>query len=143
MVISFLFFLAVSTAICENRLSNEVDRFANKAMFGVINTDIEQLLKMISKHGVYFGDSKFSKNEISRLLKDKNSLLYKHMFAADDSVKAYFDKNKNISLVVLNRGSKSAIVKYRSDTLNEDEWLECCFIKIDNKWYFDGMFYCE
>ena len=107
----------------------------------VVRKDIGALMEFVHPTGTVFIDSGYTKAEILSLMKDPESWLHKHLFVGENSVRTYFLTAKNLKINVHRYNENAVFVSFASS--NHQRWPECCFIKIDNKWVFSGIFSCE
>lgn len=119
----------------------EVERLAKVVQGAVVNKDIDKLMQYVHPSGTVFIDAAYTKAEISSLMKDKDSWLYKHLFVGEKSVRTYLLQAKNLKTSVHPQSDTAMFVFFESS--NYEKWQESCFIQIDGKWYFDGIFSCE
>lgn len=120
----------------------ELERIANDVKTAVIKQDVGTLMQYVSPSGTYFIDEVYTYAQIKEMLENKTSWLYKHLFVGKNSVKNYFENAKNLDTKIHSRDNKAFFISYQSSNYNSYNWIECCFIRINGKWYFDGIFYC-
>lgn len=121
----------------------ELNDIAKNLKEAVIREDGDLLMQYVSPSGTYFIDSVYTFAEIKELLRTKNSWLYKHLFSGENSVKKYFQDAENLKIKIHRRNNEAIFISYQSSNYDSIKWVECCFIKINAKWYFDGIFSCE
>ncbi len=142
-----IFFIMISFLLCSNVYAGsnnaELITIANKLKDAVTKNDVSLIYKYIHSDGVYFMDDRLTRIETNKLLKDANSPLYRYLFGSDDSIKSYLLSAQDLKIKVHYRDKYSAIVSFASSNHPVEEWKECCFIKRNKRWYFDGIFYCE
>jgi hypothetical protein len=139
----FFSFVFVNSVSCNNGEHIEIEKLAKEVKDAVIKKDINRLMKYVSPSGVYFIDDKYTYEQIEEIIRKKNSWLYKHLFVGENSVINYFQKANDLEIKIHHRNSNAIFVSYHSSNVKPVNWLECCFIKIKGKWYFDGIFSCE
>lgn len=108
----------------------------------IVNENDSELLKYVPPSGIYFGDGHYKYAEIKKSIGDKNGWLYRYLFVGEKSIKIYFQKAKNLKPRITYRTKSSIQVIFETSNNEATKWAECCFFKIKNKWYFDGIFYC-
>lgn len=147
LIISFTLFCIVVFPVvtsCNEKEKSELEKIAYEVRTGVIKEDVEMLLKYVSPAGTSFIDDHYTYEEIRELLKNKDSWLYKHLFWGENSVKKYFDSAKELTIKIHYFNKDEAVsIFYQSSNYAPRNWVECCFVKINEKWYFNGIFYCE
>jgi hypothetical protein len=116
---------------------------ATEVKDAVVRQDINVLLKYVSPSGTYFMDTVYTYKEINEIIGKKDSWLYKHLFAGESSIKTYFKKAKRLKIKITHRNDNAIFVSYQSSNYEPNKWVECCFIRTNGKWYFDGIFYCK
>lgn len=109
----------------------------------VAEQDTNRLLTYVAPSGTYFIDSVYSYDEIKDVIGKKDSWLYKYLFTDRNSVKSYFQSAEEMKIKVHHRNENAVLISYQSSNYDPNRWVECCFIKLKDKWYFDGIFYCK
>jgi hypothetical protein len=144
------FFLIITFILCavnlsaENKISTdpELHKIALEMKSAVLNMDMAYLINHVAPSGTYFIDTGYSHDQIERLVRDKNSWLYKYLFVDKNSVKNYFKQARDLKIKVFKRDINSIMISYQSSNFEAHKWIENCLIKINGKWYFDGIFTC-
>jgi len=142
---TLIFFLSVIfpiIALSNENNNPEIDFIAEDVKGAVLRENTNTLMKYVSSAGTYFIDNVYTYEQIEKLLKDKDSWLCKHLFSGENSVKNYFKSSKNLKVKIYNRNNSAIMLSYQSSNHDAVEWVECCFINISGRWYFDGIFYC-
>lgn len=148
--IKFYFFAIILTLYAvelsakdEVENNTEVREMALKMRSAVLNMDTTYLMKYVAPTGTNFIDSAYSHEQIKKLIEDKNSWLYHHLFGNADSVMKYFHQAKDIKIKIFSRNTDAIMVSYQSSNFEAVKWIENCFIRINGKWYMDGIFACQ
>lgn len=129
------------TAQCSN--NDDVSKLAYDLKDAVLEEKRERLLEFVAPQGTNSIDSSYTKKQVVELMNDHNSWLFKYLFLDDKSVKNYFKEAKDLKVKVYTRSNESTFVSYQTSNHKPTEWVECCLIKINGKWYFDGIFECN
>lgn len=142
--IGLLILCGCSFVVCGQSIgSHGVKDVVSQVEAAIIKRDVGKLMQYVSSRGTYFIDDYYSYNEIRELLGDKKSWLYKHLFVGESSVFHYFKSNSMIRERIHMRGKNAVSVVFESASSLPANWIECCFIEIKGRWYFDGIFSCE
>lgn len=123
--------------------SPALNKMAKDTRTAILNMDKRYIMKHVSPKGIYFIDTAYSKEQINKLLDDKDSWLYKKLYIGDTSAKYYFENAQDISETIYKRGKDAIMILYQSGGIDKKSSLESCYIKINGVWYFDGVFSCE
>ncbi len=147
LIISFTLFCIVAFPVvtsCNEKGKSEFEKIADEVRTAVIKEDVKILLKYVSSTGTSFVDDHYTFGEIRELLKNKDSWLCKHLFWGENSIKKYFENAEGLTIKIHYYNKDKAVsIFYQSLNNAPRNWVECCFIKINEKWYFNGIFYCE
>lgn len=143
--LTVIFILFTVNLSAENKIDTdpELHKMAWEMRSAILNIDTAYLMKYVAPSGTYFIDTVYSHEQIERMIMDKNSWLYKHLFIGDNSVKSYFKQAINLNIKIYKRDTNAIMVSYQSSNFEEVKWVENCFIKINGIWYFDGIFNCQ
>ena len=130
-------------AFCgESRETKKINKMLVAIENAIANENSSELLKYVPPSGIYFGDGRYSYAEVEKSIGDQNGWLYRHLFVGEKSVKIYFQEAKNLKSRITYRSKSSIQVIFETSNNEATKWVDCCFFKIKNKWYFDGIFYC-
>jgi hypothetical protein len=121
--------------------TSKIEKLAKEVQEAVLHSDIDRLMRYVHSSGTVFIDTAYTREEISRLMRDEDSWLYKHLFVGRSSVRSYFRNAKNLKIKVHRQSDIAMFVSYESS--NYEKWMESCFIRIDGRWYFNGIFSCQ
>lgn len=142
-VIIFILYAVDLSAEDKIETNPELHKMAWEMRRAVLNMDATYLMKYVAPSGTYFIDSAYSHEQIEKLIGDKNSWLYHHLFGNKDSVRNYFNQAHDLKIKVFPRNTDAIMVSYQSSNFEAVKWIENCFIKINGKWYMDGIFTCQ
>ena len=145
---SLTFYIVFTLALfcsftCDASEKSELMVIAKSIKQAILLNDSSVMQKYVHSDGVYFMDDKMSRDEVIKSLQNKESTLYRYLFGNTGSIKNYLQTADKLKIRIIMRDKTSAIVSFPSINHEPEEWKECCFIKRKNKWYFDGIFYCE
>ena len=147
-----ILFTSILTALCfvyvapkAGGTDNNADiiKLAQEMKIAVINRDVKAIIRHVNPRGMYFLDRFYTFDEVVRLIEDKDSWLYKHMFEESKSVRNYFIRAKGNKYIIQHMGKGWISIVYQSSNYERSEWIESCFYLVDKKWYFNsGIFDC-
>jgi len=126
----------------DNELS-ELNVIAMDVKDAVEREDMNRLMQYVAPSGTYFIDKPYTYAQIDKLISTKGSWLYKHLFVGENSIKDYLNNAKNLKVVINHRDHAAIQISYPSSNYDRLKWIECCFMKINGHWYFDGIFSCQ
>lgn len=141
-IIWLISFVNLSSAN-EISTNSTLQNTALQMRLAILNTDTAYLLKFVAPSGTFFIDTVYSRSEIEKMLTDKNSWLFKHLFLGDSSVKSYFKKAQNLKIRIFKRNTNAIMISYQSSNFDALHWIENCLVKVNDHWYFDGIFSCQ
>jgi hypothetical protein len=116
---------------------------AMEAMTAIQKSDNDYFLKYVAEEGIVIAGNTYSKEKITTLLKDKHSLLFKHLYSGKSSIKHFFNTDQNPNVSISQKSSNSIAIIYTSKNSSERRTIQNCYIKISGTWYLEGIFSCE
>ncbi len=119
------------------------NRMAMEAKTAIQKYDNDYFLKFVASEGVVVVDRAYSKEQVSVLLNDIHSPLFKYLYSGKFSIRYFFDTVQNPLVNITKRGTNSILISYSSREPNEKRLVKNCFILINDHWYLDGIFSCE
>lgn len=143
--------LLISPIVCaaEENISGEIvtdpafQLISNELQRAISDANVSCLMKYVAPTGTYVIDEVYTHKQIKKMLINKKSWLYKHLFVGRESIRGYFERAENIRLKVFKRGTNAILISYQASNIAPTDWAECCLIKVNGTWYFDGIFSCE
>lgn len=105
----------------------------------IMNRDFAMLGRHL-KNNPYFIDESYSRKELLKLFRSENSWLNRNLFVGEDSVKAYFEKAKDLKIVTWKAGPSEYVISYQSSNFPPHEWPWCSIKPRGKSWVFADMF---
>ena len=127
----------------KSHINDELNEISNNLKKAVLNEDKNYLHEFVAPSGSFFIDTQYTREQLGYLLNAKNSWLYKYLFVGENSINNYFLQAKDIKTNIYIRGPNSAMIIYESSNYPAHNWVENCILKINDRWFFDGIFSCQ